>query len=140
MKPMTRFSCIVGGGCLTLLAGGSQLEGRRAAQSLPAAGTESRAPFTLSGLPVDLIENRGQWDTSARFVATRGAAWTALEPDGFALHVAGSHSAPVRLVFENTPGRVSLAGEERRRGRYNFECEMGLAWALQWAANRGVDG
>jgi len=82
MKPMTRFSCIVGGGCLTLLAGGSQLEGRRAAQSLPAAGTESRAPFTLSGLPVDLIENHGQWDTSARFVATRGAAWTALEPDG----------------------------------------------------------
>jgi len=121
MKPMTRFSCIVGGGCLMLLAGGSQLEGRRPARSSPAVPTERREAFTLSGLPVDLIENRGQWDTSARFVATRGAAWTALEPDGFALHVAGSqHSAPVRLVFENTPGRASLAGEERRRGRYNY--------------------
>jgi hypothetical protein len=71
-------------------------------------------------LPVDLVENRGQWNTSARFVATRGAVWTALEPDGFTLHVTGSHSAPVRLVFENTPGRVALEGEERRLGRYNY--------------------
>src|SRR2546422_10247877 len=111
MKAKARFSRFVGGCGLILLAGTSQMEGRRTSQSPPAAGTRPRASFTLSGLPVDLIENRGQWETSARFVATRGAAWTALEPDGFTLHVAGSHSAPVRLVFENTPGRASLAGE-----------------------------
>src|SRR2546422_2475335 len=114
MNTTIRFSCLIGGCGLILLAGGSQLEGGRPAQSAPAAGTERREAFTLSGLPVDLIENRGQWNASARFVATRGAAWTALEPDGFTFHVAGSHSAPVRLVFENTPGRASLAGDERR--------------------------
>jgi hypothetical protein len=131
MKPVARLSGFAGGCCLILvlgtakaapyvLAGASQLEGRRPAQPQPVAGTDSRESVTLSGLPVDLVENRGQWNMSARFVATRGAVWTALEPDGFTLHSVDSHAAPVRLVFENTPGRATLEGEEQRSGRYNY--------------------
>jgi hypothetical protein len=75
----------------------------------------------LPGERLDFIENRGQWDGPALFAAWLGRDLAAsLEPGGVALRMWGERSADVRLLFEGASTAATLAGEQKRRGVYNF--------------------
>jgi hypothetical protein len=102
--------------CLGLdLAGG--------AERPPATSTERSAPrgasTSIAGLPIDFVENRGQWATPARFVAHADGVAAAIEPRAIRLRV-GASFAPMALVFEGASDRVAVAGERRRAGAYNY--------------------
>ena len=75
--------------------------------------------FTRLGLPLDFVENRGQWPTPAKFVASKGPVAAALEPHAIRLQL-GREGTPMALVFEGASETVTAAGEQRRSGVYNF--------------------
>src|SRR5688572_9005087 len=93
----------------------STLEGQRIAT--PTGASPSKSVF---GLGIDFVENRGQWDGPAVFVAQLGHAAAALEPRAIRLRLAGERPADVSLVFEGASKLATVAGEEQRRGVYNF--------------------
>jgi hypothetical protein len=79
-----------------------------------------------TGLPLSFVENLGQWDTPARFVARRGPMVARFEKDAIVLqletrdadgHVTG---VVVRLAFEGAASGVALQGGEQQPGRYNY--------------------
>ena len=72
----------------------------------------------LKHLPMDFIENRGQWQTPAKFVARKGALTAALAQDGITLRY-GNQEA-LRLHFEGTSNNPVLVGEVKRVGHYNY--------------------
>ncbi len=76
------------------------------------------AGVALSDLPVDFVENRGQWDPSVVFAARNRTASAAFERDGIQLDLGSGK--PVGLAFEGAAPSVSLTGEEKRPGVYNF--------------------
>jgi hypothetical protein len=87
--------------------------------ALPGGSTRAgTGPARLDRLPLDFVENRGQWPAAARFVAQKGPLSAVLEPGGIQLSL-GTGEA-VRLVFEGAMPSTTLAGEARRPGVYNF--------------------
>ncbi len=88
--------------------------------------TEPKAPasevatagVSLSDLPVDFIENRGQWDASVVFAARNGAASAAFERDRIQLDLGNGEA--IELAFEGAASSATLAGEQKRGGVYNF--------------------
>ncbi|HET6203435.1 MAG TPA: hypothetical protein VFI25_11615 [Planctomycetota bacterium] len=94
-----------------------------------AAGQGSAPVLPWSGparRPLTFVENRGQWDGPARFLAHAGAGIVGLEPDALALLLVGrdggekASGAYVRLVFENSSPAVHLEGERRLAGSHHF--------------------
>ncbi len=80
----------------------------------------------LGSLPLVFVQNEGQWDTSARFVARRGDLQARLEDDAVVLQLTASESGDrskyvvVRLAFEGCSSDVRLEGEGRLRGTCNY--------------------
>jgi len=78
---------------------------------------------TLTAVPLGFLENRGQWDNPARFIATKGDVRVFVEPH--ALTVAVRERAdhitppPTRFVFEGASESTSVEGREALPGRYN---------------------
>ena len=84
---------------------------------------EHAAPSSspLLGSRLDFVENRGQWEGPAVFTASLGRNLAAsLEPGGVALRLSGERPTDVRLLFERASATVTIVGEEKRRGVYNF--------------------
>jgi hypothetical protein len=50
---------------------------------------QSKHNALLTNLPMDFIENRGQWQTPAKFIARKGALEAALALDGITLRRKG---------------------------------------------------
>jgi hypothetical protein len=77
-------------------------------------------------LPLAFVENQGQWDPRAKFLARRGgmAAW--IEKEGLTLQLTRRdederlEGVVVRLAFEGALETVVLEGEGRQPGVYNF--------------------
>jgi hypothetical protein len=89
-------------------------------QRIPAGRYPAPSGALLAGR-LDFIENHGQWDGPAVFTASLGGDGIAsLERGGIALQLRGEPSAQVRLLFEGASTTATLAGEDRRRGVYNF--------------------
>ena len=104
----------------------------------PASGA-ARAAALLDKLPLDFIENRGQWADTVKFAARRGALGASFERDAIRLQLGADRSASLRLAFEGAAPRTSLVGEERRAGRYNFFVGADPAqWQSDVAAYRSV--
>jgi hypothetical protein len=82
--------------------------------------TSGNATAAPTDLPADFIENRGQWNGSARFVARRGPVAVALEPQAVLVQLGLVSPAGVTLTFEGGSPLASLVGEERQRTHYNF--------------------
>ena len=83
------------------------------------AVTDSTAAgVSLSELPVDFVENRGQWDPSIVFAARNGTASAAFERDGIQLDLGSGK--PVGLAFEGAASSATLTGEDERPSVYNF--------------------
>jgi hypothetical protein len=85
----------------------------------PTAGRE-RGASALSKLPLDFIENRGQWDKSVRFLARKGAMAVGFEGKAIKFYPGGEQHSGLTLAFEGTAGNVEIAGEAKRAGYYNF--------------------
>jgi hypothetical protein len=86
------------------------------AKSQPAV----QASSPMAQLPLDFVENRGQWNSSTKFVARRGAVAAGFESDAIKLHLANSPSAFLSFKFEGAATQARLIGENARSGRYNF--------------------
>ncbi len=71
-------------------------------------------------LPLQFIENCGQWAPSSRFVARSGAVLAAFEDGAIALHLLGETPTTVRLVFEGASRPSLPTGEGTAGGHYNF--------------------
>ncbi|HEV8635898.1 MAG TPA: hypothetical protein VG370_16865, partial [Chloroflexota bacterium] len=69
--------------------------------------------------PLDFVENRGQWDVPARFVAQKGSLAAAFDNNAIRLHL-GSVQSALGLTFEGASQDATLVGEGERSGRYNF--------------------
>ena len=80
----------------------------------------------FASLPLSFVENRGQWESAARFVARRGGLVARLEPDAMVVQLESRaqdesvRGAVVRMAFENGADHVSMIGEKRQPGHYNF--------------------
>jgi hypothetical protein len=85
---------------------GSAREGARALQT-PA----------VTQLPLDFVENQGQWHRSIRFAA-RGSGWGA-EFERRGIRLTRGRSA-VTLAFEGADAETKVLGERKRAGIYNF--------------------
>jgi hypothetical protein len=67
-------------------------------------------------MPVEFVENCGQWPAETRFVAGKGSMRARLEPRSIA--IAGTES--VRLNFEGANATAEPIGENPRPTHYNF--------------------
>jgi hypothetical protein len=108
----TQFTACLIAGCLLLLAGALPLDGQGRAEPVGA--------LTVSGLPADFVENRGQWDSAATFIARQGRMAASLEAGAITLSLAADRPAEVTLTFDGASKQATLTGEEKRRGHYNF--------------------
>src|SRR5919106_4395322 len=106
--------------CLALLFAVVDTHGQ-SSQRVPQAATLDRSALTpLHRLPVDFIENRGQWPAAASFVARRGQVAAAFERDAITLHLGASDPTRLGLVFEGSAPDVALIGEGKRATLYNY--------------------
>ena len=112
MNATTRFAAWGIAGGLLLLAGASPLDGQGTAEPV--------ASVTVPGLPVDFVENRGQWHSAATFIARHGRMAASLEAGAITVSLAADRPAEVSLTFDGASKQATLTGEERRRGHYNF--------------------
>ena len=116
LKSTTRRASAITVAGLLLVASISPHAGAPSA-SAPAAATESVA---LAGLPLDFVENRGQWDGPSSFVARQGPVAAFIEPGAVRMAIAAEQPADVRLTFDGADKDAAVAGEHPRDGRYNF--------------------
>src|SRR5262245_17127528 len=85
------------------------------------ASDPARPPDSAGiALPVEFVENRGQWPDAARFLARGAGLVAALEDRAIALHPSRGEAAAVRLTFEGALPGVRPVGVGPRGGRYNF--------------------
>ena len=98
--------------------------GKKSKNELPSLAADdaakTRGASVLSKLPVNFIENRGQWDGSVKFVARKGPAVASFEPNAIKLGFGEGASGILRLAFEGAATGVEVLGETRRKGLYNF--------------------
>jgi hypothetical protein len=92
-------------------------QSRSAAPVRPSRGTRISP---IDRLPIDFIENRGQWQGSARFAARKGSIAAAFEPHAIRLQLGVTHTTPLALLFEGASRDVTLVGEAKRSGVYNY--------------------
>jgi hypothetical protein len=71
-------------------------------------------------LPIDFIENKGQWDKDTLFVARGPSVSARFERDAMVLRSQDLASTEVRLAFEDALPTATISGEAARPGRYNF--------------------
>src|SRR4051812_16063846 len=102
--PRTTSAALVAFG-LTLLAA-STLDGERMPSSLDTAAAQP-----LAKLPVDFVENRGQWDGPSVFVARHGRLAASLEQRAIRLMLSDDRQARVSLTFEGASLEAILSGE-----------------------------
>ncbi len=87
-------------------------------------GQDSFGSAMLAGLPLAFVENRGQWDARARFMARQGGMATWFETDAMTLQLrkqgAEGRGAVVRLAFEGAAADRRLEGEDRQPGTFSY--------------------
>ncbi|HEX8492145.1 MAG TPA: hypothetical protein VF658_04835 [Pyrinomonadaceae bacterium] len=83
------------------------------------ANVEREQP-KLAKPPLDFVENQGQWDSSASFVAQKGAMTARFGRDRIELRHGKEQRASLSLNFEGASQDATLAGEGKRAGYYNF--------------------
>jgi hypothetical protein len=92
----------------------------RAREATPSGPATKTASVALAALPLDFVENLGQWDGPSSFVARQGPLAASIERGAVRLLVAADRPADVLLTFDGAAGDAAVAGEQVRDGRYNF--------------------
>ncbi len=72
----------------------------------------------LANLPMRFVENQGQWQTPAKFIARKGALTAAFAQDAIALCY-GEREA-LRLAFEGAAEDPEMIGERKLAGHFNY--------------------
>ena len=116
----TRFACLLISGALLLFATAAPFASQREASSPTLDTPDAHESVTLSALPLDFVENRGQWDGPAAFMARQGRMAASLDAGGVRLLLTADRPTEVSLTFAGASKEVVLTGEEMRSGRYNF--------------------
>ncbi|HEY3108188.1 MAG TPA: hypothetical protein VGL23_05515, partial [Chloroflexota bacterium] len=89
-------------------------------------------------MPLDFVENRGQWEVPAKFVARRGSLAAAFDDNAIRLNLGSAHSA-LGLTFEGASPDATLVGEGERGGRYSyFIGDDPTKWRSQVASYGGL--
>lgn len=73
-----------------------------------------------AGLPLDFIQNEGQWPASTRFVAHGRSLAAAFERDTIRLNLGPGPGESLALGFQGSSADVRLAGEQKQDGHYNY--------------------
>ena len=104
--------------------------GMRAAWILATLAIGGDAPAGQDGgarrLPTPFVENRGQWETPARFLARRGGRAVRIENRALLLQLegrrpdGGTAGALVRLAFEGASEEAGAVGEGRLPGTHSY--------------------
>jgi hypothetical protein len=82
---------------------------------------QAKAAVTAAALPLDFVENRGQWDSAIKFLGRKGPLTVAFEQNAVALRVNGREKATdVRLTFEKAEDATTTVGQGKRPGVYNY--------------------
>jgi hypothetical protein len=105
---------------LFVIYAATRLVGRNVETSASAAPTEVRTVPAPARLPLDFIENRGQWGAATKFVARKGSLAASFEPDAIKLHLEKERPVSLSLTFEGAARAATLTGEEKQTGYYNF--------------------
>ncbi len=119
-------SCLIYGAIWPDTATAAMRGGATAARRQPATPAKSEVKTatkrgtTASRLPLDFIENRGQWDDKVKFAARKGAMIASFEKGGIKLRLGKERPANVSLSFEDAAKATTLVGEGKRAGHYNF--------------------
>src|SRR5262245_57095931 len=79
-----------------------------------------QSPRPRPALPVAFVENQGQWDGDARFVAAAAGFHARLERNAIALGPRPAGAPTLRLAFEAASERVGISGDDVRPGVYNY--------------------
>jgi len=85
-----------------------------------ATASKKIKPSVLSKLPLDFIENLGQWHAGVRFVARKGMSVVRFESDAIKFDSGYGNYSDLTLSFECADRRVKITGEGKRSGYYNF--------------------
>ncbi len=83
-----------------------------------AIGLDLPLALAQAPVPADFVENRGQWPSDVRFLATSGGTAAAVEDRAIALHSELAPAVRLTIVYTRTDARP--AGVERRAARYNY--------------------
>jgi len=108
---------------LAMFAGHGLRAGKAARTASPALA--SNVQGGLIRLPLTFVENQGQWDSPARFVAQKGNMAVRFEKDAFTLQMENRDGdrvkgVAVRMAFEGASEKATLEGEGKQEGRYNY--------------------
>ena len=88
---------------------------------IPKSQEEFVPTKNFAALPIDFVENRGQWDSAIKFAGRKGPISATFEKDAISLGVNGREgSTSLRLVFEDSRPQSRLIGENKRPGIYNY--------------------
>jgi len=82
--------------------------------------TRADKASALARLPIDFTENLGQWDSAVKFIASKGPMSARFEQDAIKLRLGKAPDTSLGLMFEGASRGVTLEGEGRRGGYYNF--------------------
>ena len=100
---------------------------RLAPQHTPAAAAArasspeaKRGPTAAPKSSIDFVENRGQWESPAAFMARAGSMWASFEKGAVRLRLGKERPTHLTLNFEGSSADATIAGEGKRAGRYNF--------------------
>ena len=128
LKRKTGLSLLLGlagaGGALALVLGPRPPAPRKTA---PPASLDSQAAQAVTRLSTGaFVENRGQWDSPARYVARIGPLTAFLEDQGWTFTLEkktkddSSRGVAVRMRFEGSAGPPRLEGEAKLPGYNNY--------------------
>src|SRR5262249_2335920 len=85
------------------------------------AGVQTPALSQLSSLQsVTFVENGGQWDAAVKYVAQGGPVSARFADNSIQLNLGTNPQAWVGLTFEGASPTVTLTGDGRQSGYYNF--------------------
>ncbi|MGB7923166.1 MAG: hypothetical protein WCF57_07975 [Pyrinomonadaceae bacterium] len=87
----------------------------------PVASAASGKRPELARLPLDFVENRGQWDAAVKFTARKGIMAASFEKGAIRLNFGKERqTSALSLSFEGASRDATLLGEEKRTAYYNF--------------------
>src|SRR6266581_7453710 len=108
-------------GCALLIAGLAWASVSTGTQVRSSGETGKRVPVARCGaLPVDFLENRGQWPAAIKFGVQHGRVAATFEPKVITLRSPGDQRGSVRLAFESAAPEATVVGEGKLPHHYNF--------------------
>jgi len=124
LNSTTRLASLLVSGGILLFADASPSAGQRTGSSRAVDRSETSESIAVSGLPVDFVENRGQWGGPAAFVARQGRMAASLEPGAVKILLAADRRAEVSLT-----GQIQLEPSQQHP---QFPHSFGPPLAMQY--------